>query len=145
MFLSFIVGVMADPLLRRLANYDWLSSRYLFANSKAYENLGVLWYRKLLLATPLRSFNTMIHLSNDRSLVSLQRTRQYMASAEIGHWVALAAMLGLTVVAWWLRGPKIGIAHLFFNTVGNLYPCLLQQYNKRRLCQLIAALEKRRT
>lgn len=143
MFLSFLAGVFADSLLRRMASYEWLSSRYLFANHKAYERLGVLWFRKFLLATPLRLFNTHIRFTKNTNLDLLKRVREHIASAEIGHWVGFMVMLGLMIVAWWYYGSKVGLGYLFLNVLGNFYPCLLQQYNKRRLGQVIAVLEKR--
>lgn len=143
MFVSFMVGVLVDPVLRRFTVYRWLSTRYLFVRPVTYENLGVLWFRQLLMATPLRWFNPNIRITNSRDLESVRTVRQHMASAEISHWVGFATMLGMTIVAWWYRGATIGLAYGFFNIVGNLYPCLLQQYNKRRICQLIDAMEKR--
>jgi hypothetical protein len=143
LFLSFFVGIIADPMLRRLTTYDWLSTRYLFASSKTYEKLGVLLYRKLLLANPFRMLNAKIFLTKNRDLASLKSVREAMATSEVSHWVGFVAMLGLTIFAWWHRGSLVGLAYLFCNIIGNLYPCLLQQYNKRRLDQLISVLEKR--
>ncbi len=59
-FLSFILGMIGNSVLRRMAVHDSLKDRYLFSGAKTYERLGVLWYRKFLLATPLRFFNTNI-------------------------------------------------------------------------------------
>jgi hypothetical protein len=143
LFLSFLAGVFADTLLRRMAAYDWLSSRYLFAKPKAYERLGVLWFRRFLLATPLRLINPNIRFAKKTDLESLKKVREHIASAEVGHWVGMVVMLGLMVVAWWLYGTKVGVGYLVLNVLGNLYPCLLQQYNKRRLEPVIAAFEKR--
>lgn len=67
----------------------------------------------------------------------------HIAAAEVSQWVGFTTMLGMTVFAWWYRGSTVGLAYLFFNTIGNLYPCLLQQYNKGGLYRLIDALEKR--
>jgi hypothetical protein len=144
MFLSFIIGVFADLVLRRMPFYAWMSSRYLFANSKTYENLGVERFRQILLKTPLRMFNPNIKLPKNRDLQMLKDIRKHMATAEVSHWVGFAVMMVLTVYAWSSYGPKIGLSFVFFNTVGNLYPCLLQQYNKRRLYQLIAVMERRK-
>jgi hypothetical protein len=144
MFLSFIIGVFADLVLRRMPFYAWMSSRYLFANSKTYESLGVERFRQILLKTPLRMFNTNIKLPKNRDLQLLQDIRKHIATAEVSHWVGFAVMMVLTVYAWSSYGPKIGLSFVFFNTVGNLYPCLLQQYNKRRLYQLIAIMERRK-
>lgn len=143
MFLSFLAGVFADSMLRRMPSYGWLSSQYLFANPKTYERLGVLWFRRFLLATPLRLFNTSICFNKRSDLELLKKIRGHIASAEMGHWVGFVTMLGLMFVAWWNYGLKVGLGYLVLNVVGNLYPCLLQQYNKRRLDRVIAVLEKR--
>lgn len=145
MFLSFIVGVVADLLLRRMPFYGWMSARYLFADSKTYESLGVELFRKILLATPLRLFNSHIKLPKNRDLQLLKEIRKHIATAEVSHWVGFAVMMVLTVYAWNSYGTKTGLSFVFFNTVGNLYPCLLQQYNKRRLYQLIAVIERRKS
>jgi hypothetical protein len=145
MFLSFIIGVFADLVLRRMPFYGWISARYLFADSKTYESLGVEQFRKILLATPLRMFNTNIKLPKNRDLLLLKDIRKHIATAEVSHWVGFAVMMVLTVYAWAFYGPTIGVSFVFFNTVGNLYPCLLQQYNKRRLHQLIAVMERRKS
>ena len=143
LFLSFVVGVMVDPILRRMAPYESLSRRYLFSDSKTYESLGVLRYRDFLLATPFGSFNRDIHFSTSRDLKTLERIRDHMATAEMSHWVGFIAMLIVNGIAWWYRGPVLGLAYLSMNLLGNIYPCLLQQYNKRRLERLILVIERR--
>lgn len=145
MFLSFIIGVFADLLLRRMPFYGWMSARFLFADAKTYERLGVERFRRILLATPLRMFNTNIKLPKNRDLQMLKDIRKHIATAEVSHWVGFAVMMVVTVYAWSSYGPKVGASFVVFNTLGNLYPCLLQQYNKRRLYQLIAAMERRKS
>ena len=143
MFLSFIVGMIADAILRRTANYAWVSSRYLFAKSKSYERIGVLWFRWFLLITPLRYFNTQICFANKCDLGTLQAVRSNMATTEVSHWCGAIAMLCVTCVVWWQRGATLGLWFLLFNFLGNVYPALLQQYNKRRLERVIAVAAKR--
>lgn len=145
MFLSFIIGVLVDLVLRRMPFYEWISGRYVFADEKTYERLGVAWFRKILLATPLRMFNTNIKIPKNRDLQLLKDIRKHIAAAEVSHWVGFAVMAVLTVFAWMSYGPKIGLSFVVLNVLGNLYPCLLQQYNKRRLYQLIAVMERRRS
>ena len=143
MFLSFVVGVIFDPVLRRVADYERLSSKYAFRNLRTYEVIGVLWFRRFLIWTPFGSFNRDIRFTSKRDLDEFRSIRDCMATAEMSHWIAFAAMLLLTFVAWWFRGPIVGLAYVFFNIVGNVYPALLQQYNKRRLCRLILVAQKR--
>lgn len=143
MFLSFIVGMMVNDILRRTAFYGRLTDRYLFSEPETYEKLGVLGFRKLLLRTPLGWFNKFIHISEDRSLAHLRSVRVHMANSEVAHWVGFVSMSSLMFVAWWYRGPKIAVAYLVFNVLGNFYPCMLQQYNKRRILKAIDIAERR--
>jgi hypothetical protein len=143
LFVSFIVGIAFDGLLRRWEIYEWISTRYLFSNPKRYERLGVLWFRKFLFATPLRYLNQQICVPKERSPEALQEIRKHMATVEVSHWGAFGFMLALTAVAAWYRGMPGLFAFMAMNVLGNLYPCLLQQYNKRRLVRFMGALERR--
>lgn len=143
MFLSFLVGMVGNAMLRRLEIYERLSNLSLFSDPKSFENIGILWFRKFLLATPLRFFNTNIRFSSNRSTEALDSIRKHMADAEVSHWVGFFAMLLVMVAAWWYRGFTVGLAYLVFNVLGNLYPCLLQQYNRSRLTRVITATKKR--
>jgi hypothetical protein len=143
LFLSFIFGMMGNSILRRLAIYETFRKRYLFSGSKPYERLGVLWYRKVLLATPLRLFNTNIRFTANRGFDSLESVMMHMTDAEVAHWVGFAAMLVLNVAACWYHGFAMALAYLILNIFGNLYPCLLQQYNRHRLTRVITAMKVR--
>ena len=143
MFLSFLVGMLGNAMLRRLEIYERLSNMSLFSDPRSFENMGILWFRKFLLATPLRFFNTNIRFSSNRSTEALDSIRKHMANAEVSHWVGFFAMLLVMVAAWWYRGFAVGLAYLVLNVLGNLYPCLLQQYNKSRLTRVITATKKR--
>ena len=143
MFLSFLFGMIGNAILRRLSFYERFSTRYLFSGLKPYESLGVLWYRSILLATPLRFFNSDIRFSANRSLATLDSVLMHMMNAEVAHWVGFAAMLVLNFAAWWYFGFKMALAYLILNILGNFYPCLLQQYNRRRLTRVITAINVR--
>lgn len=143
LFLSFIFGMMGNALLSRLPSYERLGDRYLFSSLKTYERFGVLWYRRILLATPIRSFNTDIRFSTNRSIEALVSVKKHMTNAELAHWIGFAAMLTVTVAVLWFRGFELALAHLIFNVIGNLYPCLLQQYNRLRLSKALHAVMRR--
>ncbi len=142
-FLSFILGMIGNSVLRRMAVHDSLKDRYLFSGAKTYERLGVLWYRKFLLATPLRFFNTNIRFTTNRTLETLESVKMHMTDAELSHWVAFFAMLVVNGFVLWYRSPKMALAFLLVNIIGNLYPCLLQQYNRHRLAKVINATKGR--
>ena len=110
MFLSFIVGMAVNAMLRRLEIYDRLSNLSLFSDPKSFESIGILWYRKILLAPPLRFVKTNIRFSSNRSKETLDSIRMHMANAEVSHWVGFFAMLLVMVAAWWYRGSTVGLA-----------------------------------
>lgn len=143
MFLSFIIGMMGNAILSRLAVYETFRNRYLFSGLKPYERLGVLWYRNALLATPMRFFNTNIRFSANRDLAALNSVMSHMINAEIAHWVGFATMLAISCVAWAYFGFMMALAYFVLNALGNLYPCLLQQYNRRRLTKVITSIKLR--
>ncbi|MEM7034254.1 MAG: hypothetical protein AAF629_32225 [Chloroflexota bacterium] len=90
-----------------------------------------------------QSHNREIKFSHKRDLATMRAIREQIATAEMSHWVGFIVMLGLTILAWLSRGTIVGLAYLVFNIIGNVYPSLLQQYNKRRLSRVISILEKR--
>lgn len=143
MFLSFLLGMLGNALLRRLAIYKSFGDRYLFTGAKPYENLGVLWYRRFLLATPFKWFNTSIRFSANRSLEKFDVVLGHMIDAEVAHWIGFAGMLVFSIAAFWYRGLEMASAHLILNLLGNLYPCLLQQYNRQRLNRVINSVKRR--
>ena len=143
MFLSFVIGLAGDAALQRTSVYNVLSHWFLFEHPQTYESVGVLWYRWFLAVTPFGSFNRDLYFTKRRDVHTLSAVRQKMCSAEISHWVGFLCLLALTFVAWWYRGIFIAFCYVFFNLIGNLYPCLLQQYNKRRLDRVINAAARR--
>ena len=142
-FSSFLLGMMGNAILRRMSIYERFSDRYLFSGSKPYEGLGVLWYRKILLATPLRFLNPNIRFSANRILATLVSVMMHIKTAEVVHWIGFATMLVFNFAVGWYVGIGAALACLVFNVFGNLYPCLLQQFNRRRLTRVITAIKVR--
>ncbi len=144
LFMSFIFGMLVNSVLSRMSFIERLGERYLFPDAKTYERLGVLGFRKILLNTPLGWFNREIRISEDRSPATLRKIRMHMIHSELAHWAGFAAMLALMFVAWRYRGAKIAVFYLICNVFGNLYPSLLQQYNKRRILRAIEIAGRRK-
>jgi hypothetical protein len=143
LFLSFIFGMAGNAILSKMSIYERLSDRYLFSGSKPYESLGVVWYRNFLLATPLRFFNSNIRFSGNPDLATLNSVMNHMKDAEVSHWFGFAAMLVLNCVAAWYFSYKVVLGYVVLNILGNLYPCLLQQYNRRRLTRVVNSIKRR--
>ncbi len=144
MFLSFLCGIVGDAILKKHPGYGWLSTRYLFRNSRSYEVLGIRFFQSLMLKTPLGSFNRRLIVTADRSLQTLETVRREMATAEVSHWVGFVVMFAVTIGVWFKGGGGFVIgSYVILNVFGNVYPAMLQQYNKRRLERLIELTRRR--
>ncbi|KQC01724.1 hypothetical protein [Pedobacter sp. Hv1] len=109
---------------------------------KIYEQLGINFFRKLLIwigweklnkkSNPVaKHTNTLIHLHN--------RTKQ----SELGHLLILIIVLGFTIFVAFKFGFVKALWLILLNVLLNLYPILLQRYNRPRLERAIN-LSKRR-
>ncbi|MFN7843547.1 MAG: hypothetical protein ACK5YR_25100 [Pirellula sp.] len=84
-----------------------------------------------------------IDFSANRSLEKFDVVLGHMVDAEVAHWIGFAGMLVFSIVAFWYRGIERASAHMILNLLGNLYPCLLQQYNRQRLNRVITSVKHR--
>ena len=108
-----------------------------------YERLGIRLLKKLLRRGPLSILNPELRLSEGRS--ALSKLDQKMRGAETGHVVVFVTMLTITAYpllqGWW----KATAWWLLFNVLINIYPVMLQRYNRARLELLVDRLERSRT
>jgi hypothetical protein len=112
-------------------------------NGRIYKSLGIRLLKKLLRRGPLSILNPELRLSEGRS--ALSKLDQKMRDAETGHVVVFATMLTITAYpvlqGWW----KATAWWLLFNVLINIYPVMLQRYNRARLELLVDRLERSRT
>ena len=109
-------------------------------NGRLYEWLGVRLLKKLLRRGPLSALNPKVRLTGGRS--ALPELEQNMRDAETGHAFVFITMVVITIypllqgwwraVGWWLM----------FNVLLNVYPIMLQRYNRSRLGLLAERLER---
>ena len=100
-----------------------------------YTGAGVDVFRGVLLATAWRD-RAMRARFFDGSARGLDHLAVQSRSAEVGHvlpWVVLTAASAV----WMARGAVLlGVLTLAFNTLGNLYPVLLQRHHRMRIQRL---------
>lgn len=99
---------------------------------KIYENFGINIFRKLLVLVGWEKLNKKSNpVKNDlEALVNLEyRTKQ----SELGHLIIFFIVIGFTIYVA-LRFTFIeSLWLLFLNIIFNVYPILLQRYNRPRL------------
>lgn len=102
-------------------------------DGRLYELLGVRFAKLALRRGPLAVFNPQLHLPPDRTPAQLEHLAQRMRDAEASHAVLFVVMLPVVVHAaargWW---PAAALT-LVFDVLMNLYPVMLQRYNRAGL------------
>lgn len=97
-----------------------------------------------------RKLNPTLNIKQAVSLENLKTLKEEMTNSEIIHLAALLIVWALCIAG------KLGVLHTSYinqdsvyplaviNIILNLYPVLVQQYNKRRLARMIAVLSLKR-
>ncbi|MES2761082.1 MAG: hypothetical protein V4677_02705 [Bacteroidota bacterium] len=110
---------------------------------KIYEYLGINVFRKLLVLIGWEKLNKKANPvnKNQESLTHLEyRTKQ----SEFGHLLVFVIVLGFNIVVIFNFGLTESVWLLVLNILLNVYPILLQRYNRPRLNRAIK-LHKIRT
>ena len=99
---------------------------------KIYESFGVNFYRKLLVWTGWEKLNKK---SNpiERNIKALMHLHYQTKQSELGHVVILIIVLGFNVFVAVKFGIVKSLWLLILNILLNLYPVLLQRYNRPRI------------
>ena len=99
---------------------------------QVYERLGIRLVRKFLRRGPLRILSPKLRLSNRVTLDTLWDLECEMRCAETIHVLAFALATSIGVYAG-IRSGLGAVWILLVNIVINLYPIMLQRYNRIKL------------
>ena len=83
-------------------------------------------------------FNPKLSMKKRILTRELEQYRAQMTVAEVNHVFAFAFMLIFVLVSVYKGLYMSGLIILLVNVLMNLYPSLLQQYNKRRIDRYLA-------
>ena len=102
-------------------------------DGRRYEIVGVLVAKRVLRRWPLNIFNPKLHMPRVRDAQGLAKLDAAMRIAETNHAVMFLIVL-LAIAHALVRGWRDAAAWtLLFNIVINVYPVMLQRYNRGRL------------
>jgi hypothetical protein len=128
------VGLLSRVVQVRLPDH-YHELRRFERDGRVYERLGVRSAKAALRRGPLARFNPQLHLPAERTPAQLAHLAQRMCDAEASHavlFVATLAVVGHAAVrGWWLAAALT----LLFDVLMNLYPVMLQRYNRAKLAE----------
>ncbi|HEX8990048.1 MAG TPA: hypothetical protein VF784_00080 [Anaerolineales bacterium] len=104
---------------------------------QVYERMGIRLVKRFLRRGPLRVLSPTLRLPTERTLPALRNLENEMRKAETAHAITFLCML--LVVGYALVQGRLdaGLWMLLFSIVINIYPILLQRYNRIKLQELI--------
>ncbi len=116
---------------------DYYTIKAFESSGQLYERLGIRLFKKLVRRGPLSIFSPTLRFPKEKTTAALQRLDQEMRKAEaihvfifvvMGLFISFAVLKGWFDAAGWL---------LLFNVLINVYPVMLQRYNRIKLQELI--------
>lgn len=99
---------------------------------KAYNLIGVKFFRLLLLATLWKSQKQRKKYFDGRKngILNLQEQSQ---KSEFGHLIPFIILSALSLYFLFSDTPKLGLFAMIINIAGNFYPIILQRHHRLRI------------
>ncbi|WP_139237169.1 glycosyl-4,4'-diaponeurosporenoate acyltransferase CrtO family protein [Pontibacter akesuensis] len=140
--ISWLLGLLMADFLRRRQYYGIANFRIIGSNTR-YSFIGIGAFKWIVTKTFYRHLNQNIKLSATPTLDECTEVRKAMTHSEwlhrIAFWLVVTIGIPITLVQGLYRQV---VPLLLLNVILNLYPVLLQQYNKRRLDKVILGVKK---
>ena len=134
-FISWIIGMLINSLLKRTEYYKKLSNLNFIPSSTLNKSIGLSYFKWTVKNTFFKFFNQKIKLNTKTT--DLNEIRHEMTLAEVSHLIGFIFVVVVAVYMSFSKGIFLGISIMIANIFMNLYPSLLQQENKRRIDRLI--------
>ncbi|KEQ30953.1 hypothetical protein N180_08715 [Pedobacter antarcticus 4BY] len=141
-FLLMLCVVAFIEALKNQLKSSYYNQKGWERNGKIYEQIGINGFRKLLVWIGWERLNKK---SNpvERNIKSLTDLHHQTKKSELGHLIILLIVLGFNIFVALKFGILQSLWLLLLNILLNLYPILLQRYNRPRIERAIN-LSKRR-
>ncbi len=102
--------------------------------NKLYTLTGTLLFKRFLpTGGDLINKHLHLHLIENYSEESLKGTLRAINGYEITHWIGFTLMTGISAFVLFDKGPVTALEISLVNIPINIYPLLLQRYNRQRL------------
>ena len=146
-FTSYAIGVLGTELIKIIGVYKWFENHN-YIGDKLTKRLGVLQFGWLIRNSFMGKFNQKLKFKGIFNKEKLDQLKYDMTYAENNHligFVLLQVLIGLLLV-WGIELWQI-VVNTILNIVFNLYLVFLQQFNKRRIdeiLKIISSIERSR-
>jgi hypothetical protein len=109
-------------------------------SGRFYLKAGIRTFRRFLILSGIEKMNWLVNFNGRRTNLQLllQGTRQAESDHLISFMAICILMLYTTVQGWFVVTGWLVVVNLF----ANLYPVMLQRYNRGRILRLMAELER---
>ena len=139
-WLNFILlaGVRAfTETLKSQFTSSYFNEKAWERRGKIYESLGINFYRKLLVWIGWERHVTKKSNPVEKNTKALINLHYQTKHGEVGHIIVLIIVLGFNILVAFKFGFLKSLWLLILNIILNLYPVLLQRYNRPRIVRAI--------
>jgi hypothetical protein len=138
--LMFWVSIFVETYSTNLTS-PYYTARAWEHKGKLYEYFGINLFRQLLVIIGWEKLNKK---SNpiEKSAKALEHNLLRTKKSELGHLIIFLIVLGVTLIVIINRGLRDAIWLIIFNIILNLYPVLLQRYNRPRIERALQLLQR---
>ncbi len=142
-FISWIVGMIINALLKKTASYNQELVNFNFIKSeKLNKAIGIGAIKWIVKNTFFKFFNPKLKFDRNVNLTELKTIRNEMTKSEIEHLIAFVFTSFFAIIKFYNHNYLFCLIIMIVNILMNLYPSLLQQQNKRRIDKLEIKFQK---
>jgi uncharacterized protein YacL len=142
-FISWIVGMIINALLKKTASYNQELVNFNFIKSeKLNKAIGIGVIKWIVKNTFFKFFNPKLKFDRNVNLTELKTIRNEMTKSEIEHLIAFVFASFFAIIKFYNHNYLFCLIIMIVNILMNLYPSLLQQQNKRRIDKLEIKFQK---
>lgn len=136
-FVSWIVGILVNNMIRNADFYSKLSHFNFIKNKSTYTILGMHLFKWMIKHTFFKYFNQKIKLNKRPSQSQLRELRKEMTYSEISHLIGFIFAFIILTIELIMGKENFAIILFVLNIIFNLYPSLLQQQNKAQIDRIL--------
>ena len=130
-WISMVTFYLAPAL-----NAPYFNSHPKEKEGRIYTVLGVHWFRRLLVLSGWEKLNRKNNPIR-KTLPALQQYERATRTSEFNHTVIAFIVVLITGYVWVKYSFRAAFWLLLFNVLLNIYPIIVQRYNRPRLRQII--------
>lgn len=136
-FVSWTIGLLLNNAIKKTNFYSLISNFSFVKSTSLNKTLGLNLFGWIIKNSFFKVFNQKLKFEKIPTVEDLQQIRKEMVYAEVGHIIGFIFLL-FVIIYQIINANTIYVIILFvFNIVFNLYPILLQQYNKKRIDRIL--------